>query len=552
MEKNDSGGVGAKKGFLYQDYVAALHVVKMLGDKSIQSVRLEVSDDFDVVFEDYIEYVQVKTTKSDKSWSVDELTACSVKEEIGPRSGVKKIKNNDSIWHKSLGNDTEGVSKFKIVTPRPISEGLSYLKVKLEGRENKDLRQKLVDRLVRKVKAYTSDNGNGAEYWVDNTVWMVVPEGESLEALIYKEIIKSASDVFGVMLNPSTDPERILNNLLVNIIKKSAVSRLLYSEDKKTYFRKDFVEWFKNEILYYSSESGSKIKPYKNTKSTLIPILEEFLDNNQCFQFVGDKICKGVTGKYHLDSYQYESVARALVSWMPEVLLRASELSDVEPQKFLQKMALFRKRSAVFLSDLEGLASKTLMHSVVRTDHGSQPIPAQLVFEGFDGKCFDNVHIISNLHGPDKLLLGFSYMINGSVREYAEGIVGDFESFISSKEFASTGEKILEVKEDGYLVKHDVDGILHEGISLDENLDRFIFSFFIGYESEVLDCNKGNMDVEYKRYLIDEVLQEFKRLINRLVEEREFYKKLTVQVVFYPIPSVSRLIESFEKEVEVV
>lgn len=60
MESNDSGGVAAKHGFLFQDCVAAYHVTRMLRDKTIRSVRCEVTDDIDIVSDGYIDFVQVK------------------------------------------------------------------------------------------------------------------------------------------------------------------------------------------------------------------------------------------------------------------------------------------------------------------------------------------------------------------------------------------------------------------------------------------------------------------------------------------------------------
>ncbi len=55
MSDSDSGGIGAKKGFLYQDYVAALFTLNMLVDKKLHSIRCEVKDDIDLIYDDYIE-----------------------------------------------------------------------------------------------------------------------------------------------------------------------------------------------------------------------------------------------------------------------------------------------------------------------------------------------------------------------------------------------------------------------------------------------------------------------------------------------------------------
>lgn len=57
MKKIDSGGIGAKKGFLYQDYIAAYLALHMLKDKHLKAVRCEVSDDIDLIYTNYIEYV---------------------------------------------------------------------------------------------------------------------------------------------------------------------------------------------------------------------------------------------------------------------------------------------------------------------------------------------------------------------------------------------------------------------------------------------------------------------------------------------------------------
>ena len=87
MEQSDSGGVGAKKGFLYQDYAAAYFLLKMLRDKSIISIRCEVTDDIDVVYQDYIEYVQVKTTDAERKWTLKEfiMRALSMCRRLGAK-----------------------------------------------------------------------------------------------------------------------------------------------------------------------------------------------------------------------------------------------------------------------------------------------------------------------------------------------------------------------------------------------------------------------------------------------------------------------------------
>ena len=58
MEQTDSGGVAALKGFTYQNLAAAYYVLNMLRDKSLISVRCEVVDDIDLIYENRVEYVR--------------------------------------------------------------------------------------------------------------------------------------------------------------------------------------------------------------------------------------------------------------------------------------------------------------------------------------------------------------------------------------------------------------------------------------------------------------------------------------------------------------
>jgi len=122
MNQSDSGGLGAKKGFFYQDLAAAFYLTQMLIDKTLKYVRCEVVDDIDLVYENHIEYIQVKTNDNDSKWTVTEL--CK----------TKKATKNDSIIHKSLScdNNSAYVAKFKILSPREVNSYLQCLRIPLK------------------------------------------------------------------------------------------------------------------------------------------------------------------------------------------------------------------------------------------------------------------------------------------------------------------------------------------------------------------------------------------------------------------------------------
>lgn len=97
MESNDSGGVATKHGFIFQDCVAAYYVTQMLRDKKIQRIRCEVTDDVDVVCDDFVEFVQVKTTTK-AHWARNDLLVLS-------KGADKKKIPGSSIIHKSMQSE---------------------------------------------------------------------------------------------------------------------------------------------------------------------------------------------------------------------------------------------------------------------------------------------------------------------------------------------------------------------------------------------------------------------------------------------------------------
>ncbi|ADZ91351.1 dsDNA nuclease domain-containing protein [Marinomonas mediterranea] len=553
MPKSDSGGIGAKKGFLYQDYVAALYTLKMLDDKSIEKVRCEVSDDIDIIYDDHIEYIQVKTTKADKSWQLSEFTKASYKTTKTKTGRERKKYNNDSILHKSLDCDAEHLNGlFRIVTPRDVYANLSYLKIPLSERSGNPRREGILKSLRGALRDYESPNGNNVEYWLDHATWQVIATDEQIKLAAFKIITTVAYEYCGVHLNPTRDPQRILNDLLTNLIEKSATSIVLRSEDQKTYTRKDFIYWFKKEVEHYGNQARNQLKVYTTDSAKLTAILDTFLTDDNLYRLEGDKSCRGIKGKYHRKKYKYESISKGITKWLPEVLLRPSEIADQSPEKLEDKIQSYASKKAHILSTLDSLIANVLLHSTIRTSYNSQPIPAHLYIDDEKGTSFDNVHILLNDHEPDSLIMGFSHLIEGDVDGSLEKIVEKFDELLESDAFSSRNEKILEDKEDSYLLKHDIDEILQSNTSLDEHISRFRFAFFLGYETDILKCNQCEMSKEYLVELEAEVISHFQKLIDSLIEKDDFFEDLHIYVYLCPIPSIDTLKSSVRKVVEEV
>nr|WP_277528547.1 dsDNA nuclease domain-containing protein [Pseudomonas baetica] len=123
MDSNDSGGVAAKHGFLFQDCVAAFHVTRMLRDKTIRSVRCEVMDDIDIVSDGYVDFVQVKSTEKTR-WNISDIVK-------NGKGADKKTIPCSSILHKSMQCKSDpGLSRrYSIVTEDKVNKTLEYLTI---------------------------------------------------------------------------------------------------------------------------------------------------------------------------------------------------------------------------------------------------------------------------------------------------------------------------------------------------------------------------------------------------------------------------------------
>jgi len=564
MELSDSGGPAALKGFVYQNFVAAYYALRMLEDKNLLSVRCEVVDDVDAIYNDKVEYIQVKTTDKDNKWNVSEFADAETK-SVPPTGRQRKnqiVSKEDSILHKSILCDKGKLpSYFRIVTPRDVTDSLKYLKASLNIRNEKtELKAPLLKRLTaciersrpEKSVPFTSPNGNGIEYWLDHAEWEVIPLQEILESRCTK-LIRQAAQRKGIYLIENGDPERILCSLLNNLFKKGAVSRVLKSIDDKSYLREDFIPWFEAEIEHYANLSDEHVKIYTTDGTRLQAVLLTFFQNNNLYEedkFDGKKECIGLKGEYHLRQYGYNLIARNLYKWFHEVLLLPNEIADNAPDKITDKFKLLTQRYKQKASFINNLIAKALLHSTVRTTYKSQPIAANLHIDDSNDTCFDNIHIVLNAHQPDSLIMGFSRLINKIDDSSLEIIVSEFNALLESEAFYTQKEKVLIAKKDNYLLDHDINDILKANSSLDTNLDRFRFLFFIGYESIHLRCNTKEMPTDYEEHLKSEITIKFKSLVNKMISKNEFYKDLHIEAYLYPIPSLSSLISEIQTQVD--
>lgn len=535
MDSSNAGGVAAKLGFFYQDCAAALFVTEMLLHKKIEAVRCEVTDDIDILYSTHTEFIQVKTSDKPR-WSISKVTTRS-------RGADKKLIANSSIVHKSMQCASAPLDRctFRILSPRDCSDPLDYLEIEISKRDGKPGRQELIDGLDGKLKSYIAPAGNSIADWVDACWWHVIPSLREIELTALNNIRKAAQSLYGVILSVESVVESIWINILVTMTKKSALDRRVYVEDDKTYHRDNFLAWFKSEVLFYDRvNSHAKVYVHRKLPNVLVQLQAPFLSPAPTRNGLA------LHQRYQLGQYRYDHIAKNICHWFDELLLRPSEIADFISSGTTEKYKLLRARLAESSNDLEQFLGNALLHSVMRLRHDSQPIAATLYLDSKDElKVFDNVHIVQRSKGGDELWLGISKLtrvtsVSQVLNELRDALYDDILNGLDG-----VREKILDVKEDSYLLVHDVDEILDSSNSFEDHLDRFRFVIFFGYESSLLTIpeTKG-----HEPSLYQEAFQLFVNFISDLTSNPT-YAELNVELYIYPAPSFDDLCGLLEKKI---
>lgn len=532
MISSNTGGVGAKAGFLFQDYAAALYVIQMLTDKTLLAVRCEVTDDIDLIFDDREEFVQVKTTDGESKWTLTEV--CAVTKRKKERGKPKPLPSDDSIIHKSMQcKGIGGVAKFRILSMRDVRKELLYLRKAHSKRIDSNERTDFISSLEGKLNSYVTPSGLGVEEWVDNAFWEVASSLEILELRARNSILKAAI-LQSIVLEPGVGDQAILNSILTIITKKSALSRTIYTADDKTYKRHDFVEWFSNEIILVGEDTAIYKKVYFNGIVSKSPILVKFIDLGVPEKMEGMALGQG----YERGIYRYQYIAESIVEWLPEVLLRPSELADNTGKSVLGKLNLIAERLNKEKKELVSLIGRVLMHSALRFFSDSQPVPATLYVDaGINFDEFENIHIVKRSAG-DELWLGiseFSEIVD--LPDVMESLAEKINLLISN-DFGKQRRRILDVKEDSYFIHHDIADLLNESIPIDENIDRFCFVIFLAYKSSHFDL-RGQLSSSDAHHL--EAQSLFQNMISILLAKDPFFHKMRFFVYLFPNPCLTTL-----------
>lgn len=550
MEITDSGGVAAKYGFLYQDCVAAWLATEMLMDRQMRAVRVETVDDIDIVWAGFTEFIQVKAA-AEKKWTpttVTENSTSTASTSTKSTSGAaprKKRTPDSSMVHKSMKQATVPIdkNKFRIVSAERPTGLLEYLRVFPTSRNGRPGRQELVDDLNKRTANFVAASKNDIGHWVDSTWWQVYASIREIELLGIKNIRNAALEVAGVNLSSDASAEAIWRDIIYTLTKKSALSRKVYCEDDKTYHRNNLIDWFKAEILVYEKSSHTRSKVYANKKLQPI-LLHLYTHTPSCGSIT--RSGKVMHQHYGITNYRYSYISESVIKWIDEVLLMPEEIADIVGSSTIDRYCALLSRLKVSMANLGDFLGKILLHSSIRSHHTSQPIPASLYIEKpFEVKILDNVHIVPRTSGGDELWVGFSHLYEGTdLADHLQNLRDILYRDITDN-IDSTRSKILEIKQDSYLLQHDIDELLETSLPFNSHLNRFRFIIFFGYNSSLMT------DPETPGYEAD-LLTETKTLFENFSSDLKTsgFGKVMIELHLYPVPDMSKLLSEVKTALE--
>lgn len=526
VEPNDSGGVAAKHGFIFQDCVAAYHVTRMLRDKTIRSVRCEVTDDIDIVSDDFVEFIQVKSTSKTR-WDRSHIV-------VNSKGEGKRAIPDSSILHKSMQCKPDSVShqRFQIVTEEKVNKTLEYMSILPENRSGKPGRDALIAYLTSKIGPYEAPSGLDIAGWVDTTQWKVFHSLREIELMGIKNIRQASQELRGQVLSSEAEAEDIWCRILDTVTRNGAKSRRIHTADDKSYLRADLISWFNTRVDEDQKRLGRKIYVKRSLPHILVPFRTPL--SSPCLK----RNWRVVHQQYSLKRYRYSHIVENVCNWLDEVFLRPKELADIDKLGHVEMQQRLRAAVSKSLENINAFLGRVLLHATIRKMHDSQPIPCALYIDGLNAvKILENVHIVRRESDGDQLWVGFSELVTASdvtqkLSEIRDRLYQEIEDC-----FDSARGKILDIKDDDYLLRHDINEILDNSLSFDAHLQRFRFMLFIGYDSSLL-TDPETLGHE------DDLQRETSELFEQFVADLQDgspYAELNIDVFVYPAPSIDRL-----------
>ncbi|MFS1287510.1 dsDNA nuclease domain-containing protein [Pseudomonas piscis] len=528
LRPSNKGGPAARQGFKYQDHVAASFILKMLADSNYVQVECETADDIVAVYyqgETLInEYIQVKTTEDEKKWNLDQSTK------------LESRKPDTSLFQKSLLCDKRpGDARFRIVSKRDVATVLRCFTVELEKRVLPDEATSRGSMLAKKFPKTLSDQKRDFNYWADNFVWQVCGSMDSMEAMNMKLLFELAEQQG---MRPNHSQCKKIYAELLEWTDEAATANVITEAANKVITREQAFD--RLEALFQAAEqdAASYAKPYRTKPE---PFLVEFHSASDA------SLLRSLTGfdvQYDFDEWQCREFAEHLVQWLPEFCLRASEIANFQVHHSREVLAKSVGKINGTSLPRERFLAEVILHSILRSKHGSQPIACKVFFEE-QGKLseFGNAHVVQERGRPDELWLGLSRMIfTGKMDDSLDDICRVLDATISKAALIAERNIIVTLREPQHHrpTAEKFKAALSRNARAEDLLKVLCFPILLAYDSNTL---AGGYLAQYIINLKAEVTEHYRTLTGKLTSKID---QVRVVVYLVPIQSTVDLIAEFD------
>ncbi len=271
---------------------------------------------------------------------------------------------------------------------------------------------------------------------------------------------------------------------------------------RKVISRSSALEWWDDHMKATEAATLKTSKPYRATTDNF------FADLHSITEADIRRALSSFDVRYEKEKWRSGELADHLLSWLPELALKASDLASVQHLRLRQKTreaiaAIKRNRSVT----PEELLGETLLHVVVRQTTGSEPIACKLFVQGSgELRSFKNAHIV-HTKDRDELWLGRAALAAASsYSAIVTQTMAELERALDTDFLKEERQTILALREPTHLLPTSLEAALSNGAPIDDLIEALCIPVLIAYDSAVL---AGGYIAEYRARLIDEVTSAY-------------------------------------------
>ncbi|WP_421362393.1 Hachiman antiphage defense system protein HamA [Agrobacterium rosae] len=525
---SDAGGVAGRRGFRFQDHVAARFLLQLLQLQNLVQVECETGDDIALRWDDgnrqTNEYVQVKTTDNDRKWSLGEMCQRSPANALGT-----------SIVERSLGSEAfPGPSSFRFVSVRDVRHELAPLKIARENRFESNAAHALAmiaPRISKKLPGAKSPQGTTVDDWAHSMLWETI--GGGIEALKLENLngLLRLAEADGECLLTSA-AEQIYDDLVGVAVAAGDASRARNPADK-VITKGQIGSWWKQQTSLIRQRNQSFLKVYQFATPGFFSEIHRIHETDPAHSMAS------YDAEFDGGTWRKDELCEYLIDWLPEIALSARVLAQtpkLEARRQIHRALESFDRSRL---DEEALLAQLLLHAILRHYQSSEPLTCKLFSLGGGTAEEMNAHIVPSPAG-DELWLGQSHITATRNLTCVTGaVVQALEQTLDRDFLKKEREIIVQFREPQHLRPTTIERIFERHAKLDDLIRVLNVPVLVAYDSDVLAAGFAD---DYLAHLQAEVETTYRAVKDQF---SDVLKKVRVHVFLVPVQGASDLLKDF-------